>query len=865
MNGPKDSRDLVPEDRRLEQIEELAKHLYEAKHGEGRWRGQNFTSVNVAYRKKAEEALAAIEGPYAERLKEVERQRDEDRKKLIAEGRAEVEKHEARADQHYCDLQEAEVKLGEAEAALAEREQVVRERLLGDAAREANYKASAELIKSHATFLSEEQWAIYEATVRAALTQPSSNPPQQDRETAEELLSRLRVQVRGGQRHSEEKAAELLDTSTGGPDRPEARHWEGRADALREVAFLLGNPAPTQPEADPEVPKGDPLQALRDAEIQRPGKVFVWHDATETTGDWLGGEEVNRRIRELVAACERVEVEREEARQGEDEFKAHATDPEVPGITGHEIEEVGDALVADPEVPRCEGSGTIPRDARNPRGFTTTCPGCPDCQSAPVLLGEERRCELPPAGWRCTRGAGHDGPCAAIPVDEGSDRLEAATAAARAWMVDHDLEGYWFASLAADVLAAADRVTVSDEVVRELTKQIVEGSDGEVISLPYQVVKDALTDVLRHPGSNQPASESPGDSGVEIDGAVELLAERLFRFHAINTGAVTRWPDTAEGTRNGWRQDARSHLEAIRHLLTQPVPGNSGGLQRYRVEATSAASTQPPSPQAEVQDCEQVAERLARVLAERDGWEWDEDGTSLTRQMMLDQAQSILKAIQPDRSPSVAPEQVDTGEAFEDGGEDAEQAAEDTRKGTGKQPPAEPQETAVEKLAMKFWQLRTLGENLPSWEELTDEERASKLANARSFLTDLTLAPAEPQGDVVQVLAKRYFARSTGRSVLDFDDSLYVEARQDSLSAARADLALITPLLALEVKGRLAKHIERQAEAVLAKAKEAFAADEAVRARRLEDDAAVMRNDAAHCRGAALDTPAPSEPEEGSK
>jgi|GEM_PF-728157 len=87
--------------------------------------------------------------------------------------------------------------------------------------------------------------------------------------------------------------------------------------------------------------------------------------------------------------------------------------------------------------------------------------------------------------------------------------------------------------------------------------------------------------------STQPVSESPGDSGVEIDGAVELLAERLFRFHAINTGAITRWPDTAEGTRNGWRQDARSHLEAIRHLLTQPVPGNSGGLQRYRVEATS--------------------------------------------------------------------------------------------------------------------------------------------------------------------------------------------------------------------------------------------------------------------------------------
>lgn len=24
-------------------------------------------------------------------------------------------------------------------------------------------------------------------------------------------------------------------------------------------------------------------------------------------------------------------------------------------------------------------------------------------------------CEIPPAGWKCTRGAGHDGPCAAVP------------------------------------------------------------------------------------------------------------------------------------------------------------------------------------------------------------------------------------------------------------------------------------------------------------------------------------------------------------------------------------------------------------------------------------------------------------------
>lgn len=31
-------------------------------------------------------------------------------------------------------------------------------------------------------------------------------------------------------------------------------------------------------------------------------------------------------------------------------------------------------------------------------------------------------CTRAPAGWRCTRGAGHDGPCAALPVDDEMPR-----------------------------------------------------------------------------------------------------------------------------------------------------------------------------------------------------------------------------------------------------------------------------------------------------------------------------------------------------------------------------------------------------------------------------------------------------------
>ena len=28
------------------------------------------------------------------------------------------------------------------------------------------------------------------------------------------------------------------------------------------------------------------------------------------------------------------------------------------------------------------------------------------------------KCQLPPSGWECTRHAGHEGPCAAVPVDK---------------------------------------------------------------------------------------------------------------------------------------------------------------------------------------------------------------------------------------------------------------------------------------------------------------------------------------------------------------------------------------------------------------------------------------------------------------
>lgn len=34
-----------------------------------------------------------------------------------------------------------------------------------------------------------------------------------------------------------------------------------------------------------------------------------------------------------------------------------------------------------------------------------------------------KKCKLPPKGWRCTRGDGHNGPCAAIEATPARDRL----------------------------------------------------------------------------------------------------------------------------------------------------------------------------------------------------------------------------------------------------------------------------------------------------------------------------------------------------------------------------------------------------------------------------------------------------------
>jgi len=78
---------------------------------------------------------------------------------------------------------------------------------------------------------------------------------------------------------------------------------------------------------------------------------------------------------------------------------------------------------------------------------------------------------------------------------------------------------------------------LNDETVREITKQIVEGSDGEVISLPYAVVRDVLESCLGRPVESGPFKDiglrleswriSPPCQSRGLDVAWEDAVERL--------------------------------------------------------------------------------------------------------------------------------------------------------------------------------------------------------------------------------------------------------------------------------------------------------------------------------------------------
>lgn len=58
-------------------------------------------------------------------------------------------------------------------------------------------------------------------------------------------------------------------------------------------------------------------------------------------------------------------------------------------------------------------------------------------------------CTLPPRGWKCSRAAGHEGPCAATPIEpteevsEDTKRLQAIQDKGADWDIYAEPDGMW--------------------------------------------------------------------------------------------------------------------------------------------------------------------------------------------------------------------------------------------------------------------------------------------------------------------------------------------------------------------------------------------------------------------------------------
>jgi hypothetical protein len=290
VNGPKDTKALVPDHA-----------VAEAMRARRGWHTGVRVNTDVpeaeAIRADLQAALPALEKHFEEHLKELERQREEalQQRDAVVVARTEAE---GRAE--------------EAQAALADRDRQVRaevERLReiqGDCERSArNSGASPDVRNIAATRAANSK--VTADNLEAILTQPSSNPPQQQDVSVSSEESQKLTEIGVGIQVSVERGEPFAGTveddakflyKLGGrfnranppqQDREDgdfrkaltwiAQHY-GPAKRAGEVAraALAGQPLPfTQPEADPEVPR-----------CGGSGRVLVQGSAWETWGGSLG-------------------------------------------------------------------------------------------------------------------------------------------------------------------------------------------------------------------------------------------------------------------------------------------------------------------------------------------------------------------------------------------------------------------------------------------------------------------------------------------------------------------------------------------------------------------------------------------------
>lgn len=131
-------------------------------------------------------------------------------------------------------------------------------------------------------------------------------------------------------------------------------------------------------------------------EVERIRELYATHEAFPsgktprnggTEEEWAPYWAANRARRELLAAIPKL--------------LATLPTPLPVAQVQHDDTQCGcvGSFGPNPDCGRCGGAGT----------FTPP----PDATATVVEAG----CTVPPAGWRCTRTAGHSGPCAAVPTD----------------------------------------------------------------------------------------------------------------------------------------------------------------------------------------------------------------------------------------------------------------------------------------------------------------------------------------------------------------------------------------------------------------------------------------------------------------
>jgi hypothetical protein len=110
-------------------------------------------------------------------------------------------------------------------------------------------------------------------------------------------------------------------------------------------------------------------------------------------------------------------------------------------------------------------------------------------------------------------------------------------------------------------------------------------------------------------------------------------------------------------------------------------------------------------------------------------------------------------------------------------------------------------ELAAEALAKRFWELRTLGEDLPPWDQLSEEERSAKVSSAATFLEGLLFLDGE--------VGQRWFvAVKDGR--IDRDWPASAEGRQEPKERLFGDADSIVAVISQkEARARTAAEVER--------------------------------------------------------